>query len=410
MLKQLMLSKKIEQAREILNGYLEEERKLKTRNDELEVAIEEAKTDEEIAVVEENVENLENEKTDLEEKKGKLEGEIAELEGRLDELNSKEPKNNERAEGDEDSMNVRERELDYLKREEVKEFYGKVRDAVLNKRALTGADLTIPQVVLNRIQPLIGDYSNLYKEVDKVALNGTARVIVDGSKPEAIWMEMCDPVEELAAAFEAVELDGYKVGGFIPVCNAILEDSMIDLANYLENAIAEAIAKALDKAILEGTGSVGKQPEGIIPSIPVENQVVGNTLGEILTHLALIDTGDGQVGEIIAVMNRATYYGTILPQTVATTSDGRQVVQGVNNPNIAGLRVVFSNYAPSNKIVLGDFKQYLLGERKGITLANSTDVRFIEDQTVFKGTARYDGKPIKDTAFALVDVTPNPEA
>ena len=405
MLKQLMINKKIEQARTILNDCLEQEQNLLTRKEDLEVAINDAATEEEITVVEENIKTLEVEETEVNEKKSKLEGEIKTLEVELEELKSKQPTNKEIEKGD-DNMENRTKEVEYLQREEVREFYSKVRDAVVNKRSLTGTDLLIPNTVLNRIQPLIGDYSNLYNEVDRVSLNGTARAIVDGPKPEAIWMEMCDPVTELAAAFTAIELDGYKVGGFIPVCNAILEDSMIDLANYLENALAEAIGKALDKAILVGTGSVGKQPIGIVPSIAAGNKKNGQTLGEILTNLALIDTGEGAVGEIIAVMKRATYYGKILPQTVATTSDGRQVVQSVNNPNLAGLRVVFSNYAPDNKIVLGDFKQYLLGERKGVQIASSTDVRFIEDQTVFKGTARYDGKPVNVNAFALIELIP----
>lgn len=405
MLKQLMINKKIEQARTILNDCLEQEQNLLTRKEDLEVAINDAATEEEITVVEENIKTLEVEETEVNEKKSKLEGEIKTLEVELEELKSKQPTNKEIEKGD-DNMENRTKEVEYLQREEVREFYSKVRDAVVNKRSLTGTDLLIPNTVLNRIQPLIGDYSNLYNEVDRVSLNGTARAIVDGAKPEAIWMEMCDPVTELAAAFTAIELDGYKVGGFIPVCNAILEDSMIDLANYLENALAEAIGKALDKAILVGTGSVGKQPIGIVPSIAAGNKKNGQTLGEILTNLALIDTGEGAVGEIIAVMKRATYYGKILPQTVATTSDGRQVVQSVNNPNLAGLRVVFSNYAPDNKIVLGDFKQYLLGERKGVQIASSTDVRFIEDQTVFKGTARYDGKPVNVNAFALIELIP----
>lgn len=405
MLKQLMINKKIEQARTILNDCLEQEQNLLTRKEDLEVAINDAATEEEITVVEENIKTLEAEETEVNEKKSKLEGEIKTLEVELEELKSKQPTNKEIEKGD-DNMENRTKEVEYLQREEVREFYSKVRDAVVNKRSLTGTDLLIPNTVLNRIQPLIGDYSNLYNEVDRVSLNGTARAIVDGAKPEAIWMEMCDPVTELAAAFTAIELDGYKVGGFIPVCNAILEDSMIDLANYLENALAEAIGKALDKAILNGTGTAGKQPIGIVPSITAGNKKNGQTLGEILTNLSLIDTGEGAVGEIIAVMKRATYYGKILPQTVATTSDGRQVVQGVNNPNLAGLRVVFSNYAPDNKIVLGDFKQYLLGERKGVQIASSTDVRFIEDQTVFKGTARYDGKPVNVNAFALIELIP----
>ena len=95
MLRQLIISKKIEQARQLLNSYLEEEQKLKTRGEELEKAIEEAQTDEEINLVEEEVNKLEQEKAELEEKKSKLESEIAELEGELEQINSKEPKNKE---------------------------------------------------------------------------------------------------------------------------------------------------------------------------------------------------------------------------------------------------------------------------------------------------------------------------
>ena len=411
-LRQLMISKKIEQRKALLTELVEQKEGFNTRSVDLKTALEEAKTDEEFALVEEEVTKLEGEEADLEEKKVTLEGEIADLEGELEEINNKEPNNNndvrskytENMEGVK-MMDKRTRELDYLQREDVKEFYSRVRGAVLDKRSLVGGDLIIPEVVLNRIQPLIGDYSALYNEVDVVTLNGSARAIVDGAKPEAIWLEMTGALTELSAAFSAVELDGFKVGGFIPVANAILEDSMIDLANYLERSLAEAIAKAIDNAILNGTGAAGKQPEGIIPAIPEGNKTTGSKLSEVLSSLALVDTGDDYVGEIIAVMKRNTYYKTIMPQTVVETSDGKQVVQGVTNPNIAGLRVVFSNYAPVDKIILGDFKQYLLGERKGVTLASSTDVKFVEDQTVFKATARYDGKPVKKSAFALVDAT-----
>lgn len=402
MLKQIKLRKQVGLLRNSLGEVETRMEELNKREAEFEVAIDEAGSQEDLNLVVEEVDKVGAEKEELDCEKVRLSEEIEKIEKELDELNSKEPETEKRSEP---IMN-RNETVDYLQREEVRDFYGKVREAVMNKRALTSADLTIPEVVMARIQPLIGDYSNLYNEVDRVSLNGTARVIVDGAKPEAIWTEMCDPVQELAAAFAAVELDGYKVGGFIPVCNAILEDSMIDLANYLETALAEAIAKALDKAILNGTGAVGKQPEGIVPAIPVGNQVTGETLTEIIKHLGLVDTGEGQVGEIIAVMKRSTYYNRIIGQTFASTADGRQVVHGVNSPNIAGLRVVFSNYAAADEIILGDFKQYLLGERKGVTLASSTDVRFIEDQTVFKGTARYDGKPVKPAAFVLVDVTP----
>lgn len=413
-LKQLMLAKKIEQRKSLLEELNSRGEELVQRSADLEKAVEEAETDEEVSTVEDEVNKLDEEKKEHDGKKEKLEEEISNLESELAELNDKEPQRSKqedvktRSQEGEKGMKVKGVEtrgqmLDRLNQPEVREFYEKIREAVMQKRALSGTDLVIPQQVMDRIQPKIGDYSNLYKEVEVLQLNGTARAIVDGNIPEAIWTEMCDPVQELATAFQAVELDGFKVGGFIPVCNAILEDSMIDLANYIEDRIARAIGKALDKAILTGAGAASKQPEGIIPAVTAGAVTSDFTYADILPNVGAIDNGEDGVGEVIAVMKRQTYYNHFLPQSVATTSDGRTVVQGVNNPSIAGMRVVFSQYAPDDAVVFGDFKQYMLGERRGVSITSSTDVRFIEDQTVFKGTARYDGKPAKTGAFLLVN-------
>ena len=301
--------------------------------------------------------------------------------------------------------------LDRLNQPEVREFYATVANAVKDKRALAGTDIVIPETVINMIQQRLGDYSTLYNEVTVEQLNGTARIIMDGAIPEAIWTEMVDPVQELATGFSQTELDGWKVGGFIPVSNAILEDAMINLANFIETRLAMAIGKALDKAILVGTGTTGKQPLGIITaltSVTDRNVNSDGTISNIVGNMALIDDGeDGvPVGEVIAVMKRSTYYSRIAPQTFLPTADGRLVVQTAQSPRLPdGTRVVFSQYAPADKIIMGDFKKYLLGERRGVQLSVSTDVRFIEDQTVFKGTARYDGKPIYNDYFVVITLT-----
>src|SRR5690625_7961510 len=124
--------------------------------------------------------------------------------------------------------------------------------------------------------------------------------------------------------------------------------------------------------------------------------------------MALIDDGEdgAPLGEVIAVMKRSTYYSKLAPQTFLPTADGRLVVQTAQSPRLPdGTRIVFSQYAPDDTIVLGDFKKYLLGERAGAKLAVSTDVRFIQDQTVLKGTARYDGMPIYSGAFVVITIT-----
>lgn len=428
-LRQIMLAKKIEQRNSTLADLLIQEESFATRTKELETAIEEAKTDEEISAVEESIGQLDDEKSQVDDKKTNLKQEITDLEKELNDLNNTAPSNakpeSERTKpisqgGEmrmkENKFETRGQMLDRLNQPEVRDFYSTVAKAVNDKRAISDTDIVIPESVINMIQQRLGDYSTLYREVNVETLNGTARIIMDGAIPEAIWTEMCDPVEELASGFSQTELDGFKVGGFIPVCNAILEDAMLNLANFIETRLAMAIAKALDKAILTGTGAAGKQPLGIIPAlekVTEQNVTSDGKLGNIVGNMALIDDGeDGvPVGEVIAVMKRSTYYARIAPQTFLPTSDGRLVIQTAQSPRLPdGTRVVFSQYAPADTIILGDFKKYLLGERRGVQLAVSTDVRFIQDQTVFKGTARYDGKPIYPEYFVVITIEDTPVA
>jgi HK97 family phage major capsid protein len=54
---------------------------------------------------------------------------------------------------------------------------------------------------------------------------------------------------------------------------------------------------------------------------------------------------------------------------------------------------------------MGYGKGYLLAERAGVKLGQSEHVKFIEDQTVFKGTARYDGVPVIPEGFAVFTIT-----
>lgn len=344
-------------------------------------------------------------KAEIEEKKQeklKLEQEIKELEEGLE----KSPEGGTRTMGSNYEqrnagiMSIRES----MGIQEVRDFYTSIQSAITEKRDLTGSENTIPVQVIDRIESKIGDYSILINEVSVETLTGRGRAVLAGDIPEAIWTEMTGALQKLTDKFEGVEIDGYSLGGFVPVPNSIIEDSLINLASHVEDRIAKSIAKALDKAILKGKGAASKQPDGIIPAIPTENQVESDgKLANIITHLGLVDT-DGTGGEVIAVMNRKTYYAEIMPQTLVETADGHLVSAGVAKPNIAGLRVAFSAHSTDNEIVLGDFKQYLLAQRSAVRIESSKEAKFTEEQTVFKGVGRYDGKTVKPKAFTLVKI------
>jgi HK97 family phage major capsid protein len=414
MLKQLMLSRKIQQRNLSLDELLKVGVELETRSTNLEVAIEEAKTDEEIAAVDESITELDADKAKFGEEKGKLEGEIQSLEGELEQLNSNAPSNTTRNKPIENERGVgmhrtQVRELmktgEYYKRSEVIEFYEQFK----NLRAVTGGELTIPEVIVNRIMDIMGDFTTLYPLVDKIQVKGTTRILVDTDTAAATWIEQSGvlPTGDVGTITN-IDFDGFKVGKVTFVDNYLLQDSIINLDAYITKKIARAIAKALDLAIVKGTGSVNKQPAGVIPNMPAENKVTieidGNLLKNLVKKIGLIDTGVDSTGEIVSVMKRSTYYNRLVEYSIQVDSNGNVVgkLPNLKNPDLVGLRVVFNNNLDADTVLFGDFAQYTLVERESITIDSSTHVKFSEDQTAFRGKGRFDGKPVKPGAFVLI--------
>lgn len=416
-LKQLMLAKKISQRKSLLEELLKLDEGYTTRSAELEQSVEEAKTDEEVATVEEEINTLETEKVAHDEKKSTLEGEINELEGELEELNTNAPAKPKRStnndKGEIRGMNkLQVRELlktgEYYERSEVKEFYNQFK----NLRAVSGGELTIPDVVVNRIMDIMGDFTTLYPLVDKIQVKGTTRILVDTDTTAATWIEQSGAIPQGdVGTVTNVDFDGFKVGKLTFVDNYLLQDSIINLDAYITNKIARAIAKALDLAIVKGTGSVNKQPSGVIPSLPAGNKVSvesdANLLKSLVKQIGLIDTGNDSVGEIVAVMKRSTYYDRLVEYSIQVDSSGNVVgkLPNLSSPDLVGLRVVFNNNLDADTVLFGEFAQYTLIERESIIIDSSQHVKFSEDQTAFRGKGRFDGKPVKPEAFVLATIT-----
>jgi len=424
-LRQLLISKKIEQRKNALAELLIQEEELQKRNEELEAAATEAQTDEELATVEEEVGKLEAQKGELEQKKSKLQGEIAELEAELAQLNAKPPADEHRSANQQRGEYQVAKEYhiaqvrkmletgEYFQLPEVREFYEKFK----NLRAVSGGELTIPQVIINRILDIVGDYTTLYPRVDKIRVSGTARILIDTDTSPAQWIEMAGSIPTGdVGTITNVDFDGFKVGKVTFVDNYLLQDSIINLDDYVVRKIARAIAKALDLAILKGQGASQKQPAGIIPSIPASNQktVVADNklLVNLLKNVALIDTGDDSVGEIVAVMKRKTYYDRLLEYTINVNAQGNVVgkLPNLTQPDLCGLPVVFNQFMDEDKVLFAVLDQYTMVIREDISIDRSEHVKFVEDQMAFRGKGRFDGKPVRPNAFALVTIEdPVPE-
>lgn len=448
MLKALILRKKLTDVQKELEILRTTASEFEKREAELEADIAAATTEEEQQAVEAAVAEFERDKSANEEKMktlseraSALEEELAEVEAKQDTVPTTragkeftDMKNlaitTTRAKKLFGSMTIEQRTA-IFENEDAKNFLSEIRTCISEKRALSNVGLTVPDVYLGMIRENIMQYSKLYKHVYVRPLKGEGRLTIMGNIPEAVWTEMCASLNELDLAFNQTEVDGYKVGGFIPVCNANIEDSDLDLAAEIITVLGQAIGKALDKAILYGKGI--KMPLGIVTRLaqteqpsnypskarPWTNLSTSNikALNASLEGIALyrqlmLDAaaakGKYSRGEKVWAMNETTY--TNLKATMLSVNAAGAVVSSIEGtlPVIGGIVEVL-DFIPDNVIIGGYFDLYLLAERAGTKVGQSEHVRFLDDQTIFKGTARYDGLPNIAEAFValgLNGVTP----
>lgn len=451
-IKTILLRKKISEAKNSIDALKKSREDIETRRadiakreSEIVAAIEEINensTDEEKRAVEESAdaieketEAIEAEATETDAKIADLEKEVEEMERDLDEIEKQQertvppppaaedkPAKTTKKSGGKKSMlkcrslrnmTIAERD-ELIARDDTQKMLAEIRALITNKRGLVGGAYTISDTIVGLIREDIMEYSKLYKHCRVISLSGKGREIVMGTAPEAFWEECCDPIYELEQSLAQVELDCYKVAGFIPLCNAMIEDSDIDLLDEIMVSILQAIGLALDKSIIYGTGV--KMPTGVVTAIDDDDAVkltneitisAANSTG-IKLFQELVKAGGKTAnnyarGEKVWTMNDGTYT-SLLAESLSVNAAGA-IVAGIDGRFPVGGGVIeVLNFIPANNIVAGYFDLYVLGERKGMTIDTSEHVRFLQDQTVVRGRARYDGKPAIVKAFVVIGI------
>ena len=452
MLKALMLRRSIDAKKAELAALEGKDAEFATREAELETAINEVEpgNQEQEAAVTAEIEKFENERTAHGEQKKALTEEVQRMEGELEELERSAPKpqNNDPKHGEKvrgemhmENINIRalprnqrafdalnaERRAAILAQEDTKAFLAQLRSMKGQSRAITGGELTIPVVFLELVAENMYRYSKLLNRVRVRNLTGEARQTIAGTVPEAVWTEMCAAINELTFAFNQITVDGYKVAGFVPVCNSLLEDNDVNLASWIVEMLSESIGLAMDKAILYGKGT--GMPLGIVTRLAQQSapanypanapawvdlhtsnikQIGGDSVTGAAFWAALVEaTGNTFTrysrGEQFWAMNSKTY-SKLKSKLITFTASGDIVANIFGVLPIVNGDVDILEFMPDGDIVGGYGDLYLLSMRSGMTIEASREVQFIQDNTVFKAKQRADGQPIIPGAFVAVNI------
>lgn len=453
MLKVLMLRRSADAKKAELAELEHKDADFLTREAELETAINEVEPGnaEQEEAVNAEIEKFEADKTAHEEAKQQLsadiegiEAEIAEIERNAPVPPAPEKKTNKTERGDM-HMDINIRSLPMTRRafdalpveqrntiiaqDDVKTFLGQLRGMRGQSRAVTGAELTIPVVFLELISENMFRYSKLLNRVRIRYVNGQARQTIAGTVPEAVWTEMCGAINELNFVFNQVTLDGYKVAGYVPVCNSLLDDNDINLASWIVEMLSESIGYAMDKAILYGKGSASRMPLGIVTRLAQETQPsdypANAPAWQDLHESNILQIGGADVtgaefwsalmtatgatytrynrGTMFWAMNSKTY-STLKSKLITFTATGDIVANLFGSLPIVTGDIDVLEFIPDGDIIGGYGDLYLLAMRSGMMIESSYEVQFLQDNTVFRAKQRADGMPVIPGAFVAINI------
>jgi HK97 family phage major capsid protein len=175
------------------------------------------------------------------------------------------------------------------------------------------------------------------------------------SDPAVAWLAEGTQLAESDPAISAVTLTPRVLASLVRVSRVLLEDSPV-AEEIVEATLRRAVAQELDRVVLRGSGT-GAEPRGIL-----------NTTGIGSTALAAAPTNWDPLIDAASALREANFEPTaaIMHPSAATlftkTKDttGRYIEQPAPVP-----RVLTTTAMPVKTVLLGDFRQALLGIRSG---------------------------------------------
>jgi len=214
--------------------------------------------------------------------------------------------------------------------------------------------------------------------------------------------------------FSQVALTAKKLAILTIVSKELNEDTVIDFGATLAQDFAYGLANAEDAAAFQGDGtSTYGSITGIMPRIKalsgtftsIASMVVGAAgSGTALSSLTLANW-QSMVAKIQPYatqprwyMNKSIFYNGVADKLIALGGNAIMDIQNAYGaePTLFGIPISFVQNMPSapaasrDIAVLGDLsKGTAFGDRRGVSVEVSDQVKFIEDALTFKATERY---------------------
>lgn len=262
MLKQILLTKKINRCKEKLEEYLTKRSELKEQAEQLERAVDEVTTDDEMKDVEESADELTKQLDEINAQIKALEDEKQQLEDELAAIEKDEQPTDDTANTTENERGAQQ----MPKRETIKNTeevtYQERAKAAINgfvrkqERAITGfkttdGEVLIPEELLQAYKQPV-DQVDLKQYVKTVKVNSKSGKMPVIKRSEGVMntvTELAENPELAKPTFEEVAYDIDTYRGYIPVSQEVIDDADYDVTSLIAEVINDQTLNTTNKAI-----------------------------------------------------------------------------------------------------------------------------------------------------------------
>lgn len=305
------------------------------------------------------------------------------------------------------------------------EYFSAVGEAMKSKNpmaALTDLQVVMPETVIERVLEDITVSHPLLDVVSITNTSGLTKILRNvGDDNCAVWGDTTATIaEELTGGFEEVNGVLYKLSAFLPVAIAMIDLGPSYLDSFIRTLLTESIAVGLELAVVAGTGK--NEPIGMKKDISAEVTVTGGvypdkdtievtkfdtvSYGEIVAELATNEvTGKTRdVEDLILVVNPIDYLKKVMPATTIFMNGAY-----VNDILPLPTTIIRSSAVDTGEAIIGIGKRYDVflgtGLSKNGRIEYSDDVKFLDDNRVYKVKLYGNGVARDDNSFKLLDIS-----
>ena len=216
-----------------------------------------------------------------------------------------------------------------------------------------------------------------------------------------------DPATLSDMAFDAATLTARKIVSLVAASEELVMDGT-NIGAVLRDAMAFSLSSEIDRLCLFGSGE--GQPYGLL----VDPSISATTLTGDITINAFLDAYYAILGQNVDPMKVSALFNADVAKTIAKLKDATSgLYLEASAPQAwKDLKKFITNQIPTTEgatsVALGDFSNYLLGVRQGITIElnkgsyeslEGTKSAFQRSQILFRATMRADGVPVRANAF-----------